>query len=319
MIWNPEYECMDRAALHQLQLRRLQMTTSWAYERVPHYRAQHGGARRAPARHPRARRRAPPAVHRRERAARHLPLRHVRPAARRGRARALLVGHDRQAGRRRLLARRHQHLDRADRPGRRRRRRAARRPRPDGLPLRHVDRRLGPALRHRAHRRDDHPRRRRADRAPPRHDARLRHHGARLDAVLRALPRRAGRGARRRLRDAQAPARPLRRRAVLRPHEGRDRGAARHPRHRQLRPLRGHGPRRRRRVRLRLRPARQRGPSAARDRRPGERRAARRTARRASSSSRRSPRRPSRSCATAPTTSRRSTRRAASAGARWRA
>jgi phenylacetate-CoA ligase len=40
MIWNPEYECMDRAALHQLQLRRLQMTTSWAYEHVPHYRAQ---------------------------------------------------------------------------------------------------------------------------------------------------------------------------------------------------------------------------------------------------------------------------------------
>ncbi len=39
MIWNPEYECMDRAALHALQLRRLQMTTSWAYERVPFYRA----------------------------------------------------------------------------------------------------------------------------------------------------------------------------------------------------------------------------------------------------------------------------------------
>lgn len=38
MIWNPEYECMDRAALHELQLRRLQMTTSWAYERVPYYR-----------------------------------------------------------------------------------------------------------------------------------------------------------------------------------------------------------------------------------------------------------------------------------------
>jgi phenylacetate-CoA ligase len=47
MIWNPEYECMDRAALHQLQLRRLQMTTSWAYERVPFYRArmEEGGVR----------------------------------------------------------------------------------------------------------------------------------------------------------------------------------------------------------------------------------------------------------------------------------
>ena len=40
MIWNPEYECMDRAALHALQLRRLQMTTSWAYERIPYWRAQ---------------------------------------------------------------------------------------------------------------------------------------------------------------------------------------------------------------------------------------------------------------------------------------
>jgi phenylacetate-CoA ligase len=40
MIWNPEYECMDRAALHALQLRRLQMTTAWAYERIPYWRAQ---------------------------------------------------------------------------------------------------------------------------------------------------------------------------------------------------------------------------------------------------------------------------------------
>lgn len=38
MIWNPEYECMDRSALADLQLRRLQMTVSWAYERVHHYR-----------------------------------------------------------------------------------------------------------------------------------------------------------------------------------------------------------------------------------------------------------------------------------------
>ncbi len=37
-IWNPEYECMDRAALHALQVRRLQMTVGWAYERVPYYR-----------------------------------------------------------------------------------------------------------------------------------------------------------------------------------------------------------------------------------------------------------------------------------------
>ena len=38
VIWNPEYECMDRSALHELQLRRLQMTVSWVYERVPYYR-----------------------------------------------------------------------------------------------------------------------------------------------------------------------------------------------------------------------------------------------------------------------------------------
>jgi phenylacetate-CoA ligase len=38
MIWNPEYETMDRTALHELQLRRLQMTTAWAYERVSYYR-----------------------------------------------------------------------------------------------------------------------------------------------------------------------------------------------------------------------------------------------------------------------------------------
>ncbi len=38
-IWNPEYECMDRTALHELQLRRLQMSISWTYERVPYYRA----------------------------------------------------------------------------------------------------------------------------------------------------------------------------------------------------------------------------------------------------------------------------------------
>ncbi len=38
MIWNPEYECMERSALHDLQLRRLQMSVSWAYERVTYYR-----------------------------------------------------------------------------------------------------------------------------------------------------------------------------------------------------------------------------------------------------------------------------------------
>lgn len=40
MIWNPEYECMDRTELRELQLRRLQMTVAWVYDRVPYYRAQ---------------------------------------------------------------------------------------------------------------------------------------------------------------------------------------------------------------------------------------------------------------------------------------
>jgi len=37
-IWNSEYECMSRDALRELQLRRLQSTVSWVYERVPYYR-----------------------------------------------------------------------------------------------------------------------------------------------------------------------------------------------------------------------------------------------------------------------------------------
>ncbi len=43
MIWNPEYECMDRDELRELQLRRLQMTVSWVYDRVPYYREQLDG------------------------------------------------------------------------------------------------------------------------------------------------------------------------------------------------------------------------------------------------------------------------------------
>ncbi|MFU8890180.1 MAG: phenylacetate--CoA ligase family protein [Anaerosomatales bacterium] len=39
MIWNPEYETMSRTDLEELQLRRLQSTVAWVYERVPHYRA----------------------------------------------------------------------------------------------------------------------------------------------------------------------------------------------------------------------------------------------------------------------------------------
>jgi len=34
-IWNPEYECMTRDELRELQFKRLQMTLRWAYENVP--------------------------------------------------------------------------------------------------------------------------------------------------------------------------------------------------------------------------------------------------------------------------------------------
>jgi len=40
MIWNAEYECMDRGELQALQLRRLQTTVAWVYDRVPYYRQQ---------------------------------------------------------------------------------------------------------------------------------------------------------------------------------------------------------------------------------------------------------------------------------------
>lgn len=39
MIRDPEHETMPRAALDALQLQRLQRAVSWAYERIPHYRA----------------------------------------------------------------------------------------------------------------------------------------------------------------------------------------------------------------------------------------------------------------------------------------
>ena len=38
MIWNSEYETMDRDELRDLQLRRLQMTLRWSYKNVPFYR-----------------------------------------------------------------------------------------------------------------------------------------------------------------------------------------------------------------------------------------------------------------------------------------
>ena len=39
-IWNVEYETMARSDLEALQLRRLQSTVAWVYERVPYYRTE---------------------------------------------------------------------------------------------------------------------------------------------------------------------------------------------------------------------------------------------------------------------------------------
>lgn len=39
-VWNAEYEQMSRDALAELQLRRLQTTVAWAYERVPYYKGK---------------------------------------------------------------------------------------------------------------------------------------------------------------------------------------------------------------------------------------------------------------------------------------
>ncbi|MCL6472135.1 MAG: phenylacetate--CoA ligase [Firmicutes bacterium] len=38
MIWNPEYECMQRDKLRELQLKRLQALIKWVYNEVPFYR-----------------------------------------------------------------------------------------------------------------------------------------------------------------------------------------------------------------------------------------------------------------------------------------
>jgi phenylacetate-CoA ligase len=37
-IWNPEYECMHREELRELQFKRLQMTLRWVYDNVPFHR-----------------------------------------------------------------------------------------------------------------------------------------------------------------------------------------------------------------------------------------------------------------------------------------
>ena len=143
-------------------------------------------SRRGPRRHRYAGRPRAAAVHHQRRLSQGLPVRPVRRAARAGGRGALLVGHDRHAGGRRLHAGRPRHLGRArGAPGVGRRRRAGRR-RPGGLWLRHVHRRLWPALRAAAHRRAGGAALRRQHGAPDPVHAGLRHHRAHLHAVVRA-------------------------------------------------------------------------------------------------------------------------------------
>ena len=69
MIWNPEYECMERAALQELQLQPPADRPSRGLRAQRVLPRPHGRGGRAAARHPQPRRRAPSAAHRRERAA----------------------------------------------------------------------------------------------------------------------------------------------------------------------------------------------------------------------------------------------------------
>ncbi len=102
-----------------------------------------------------------------------------------------------KAGRRRVHESRSRDLGRARLPARRGRRRPRRRRRPDRLRVRHVHRRLRPALRAAARRRGGAAHQCRQHRAPaPVHEG-LRHDRAHRHAVLRALHRRGAAEARR--------------------------------------------------------------------------------------------------------------------------
>ena len=118
----------------------------------PHYRRAFDAKGVHPARPEGARRPGEVSVHGQERPARQLSVRHVRGAARARRAHPRVVGHDRQADRRRLHAARHRHLGRPGRALDPRRRRPAGRHGPRRLRLRPLHRRPRRALRRRARR-----------------------------------------------------------------------------------------------------------------------------------------------------------------------
>ena len=225
--------------LRALQLERLQWSVRHAYDHVAALPPRLRRGRRRPGRHRVARRPRPAAVHDQGDAARQLPVRHVRGAARGRRTPPRLERHDRQADRRRLHPRRPRHVGRRRRAVDPRGRRAARDDAAQRLRLRPVHRRPRRARRRRAPRLHGRAGLRRHDGAPGAADPRLRarrHHG---DAVLHALDRRRDGGAGRRPALDLAQGRHLRRRAVDQRHAPRDRGAPRHARRRHLRPVRG--------------------------------------------------------------------------------
>lgn len=47
-IWNPEYECMPKEELQELQFKRLQMTLRWVYENVPFHHERWSGLKLKP-------------------------------------------------------------------------------------------------------------------------------------------------------------------------------------------------------------------------------------------------------------------------------
>ena len=179
--------------LRALQLERLRWSLRHAYDNVPYYRkmfdvaAVHPDDVQGPGRPGQV------PVHDQGVAARQLPVRHVRGAARAGRPDPRLVRHHRPAHRRRLHRGRHRHLGHGDGPLDPRGRRPARAHRAQRLRLRPVHRRPRRPLRRREARLHRGPGLRRDDRAAGHPDPRLparHHHG---HPVLHARdPRRDG-------------------------------------------------------------------------------------------------------------------------------
>ena len=232
---------MSLDALRTLQLERLKTVLRHAYEHQAPYRAKCQAAGVHPDDLRQARRSPALSLHRQDRSARRLSLRHAGHPARTVRAHPCLERHDRPADRGRLLGARHRHLGGPDGALALRRRRAAGRRHPQCLRLRPVHRRPRRALRRRAaglHRGADVGRLRRAP--GPAHP-RVRRAGRADDAVLHAGDRRRVRTPGRRSAQHRDAGRPVRRRALDRGHARRDRAAARHRRRRPLRPERSDG------------------------------------------------------------------------------